>query len=94
MWHTKKNVEMENYLPKWGLQNLSRTYIYAYLCEEYKTEREAWRANISDREAREENVFAKRADFFIGVYQNYKSIYFHQVWKKHEKFGLNNQKRM
>ena len=27
MRHTKKNVEMENYLPKSGLQVLSRTFI-------------------------------------------------------------------
>ena len=26
MWH-KKNVEVENYLPKWGLQILSRIFL-------------------------------------------------------------------
>ena len=41
------------------------------VCEEHKTERELRGPERSEREARDENVPAKRADFFLCKYQSY-----------------------
>ena len=34
-----------------------------YVCEKYRTEREARESNRTEREALDENVFAKRVDY-------------------------------